>query len=68
VKPQADCLSFFQKQSIFDFIAGKLPLQLEDVQYDVTSNFPRKIFTDPNVTLKEANLVPSAMLILSPKS
>jgi hypothetical protein len=58
----------FTIQAIFDFIETKLPLQVEDhPNFEVVSNFPRKVFTDPNTTLKEAQLVPQGVLFLSAK-
>jgi FAS-associated factor 2 len=51
-------------QVVFDFIDSS-PHNLNE--YELVTNFPRKVFNDPQVTLKEAGLFPQASLFVQEK-
>jgi len=49
---------------VFDFVDSS---SNEIDNYDLVTNFPRKVFSDPHVTLKEAGLFPQAALFVQEK-
>jgi len=51
-------------QAVLDFVDSS---SNEVDSYDLLSNFPRKVFSDPHMTLKEAGLVPQAALFVQEK-
>jgi len=50
-------------QVVFDFINSK---DIEIEEYELVTNFPRKSFSDPNMTLEQAGLYPQASLFVHP--
>jgi hypothetical protein len=51
-------------QAVFDWIESQ-PIELEE--FEVLQNFPRKVFSDANVTLEDAGLMPQAALFVQEK-
>jgi len=49
-------------QTIFDFLNALVDDNISN--YDIISNFPKKVYTDPKQTVQEANLFPKALLFL----
>jgi len=50
-------------QVVFDFVDSSNEVD----NYELVTNFPRKVFSDPHVTLKEAGLSPQAALFVQEK-
>lgn len=48
-------------QLVFEFVAAKDPTT---EKYSLVTHFPRKAYTDPNQTVKEAGLTPQALLFV----
>ena len=46
---------------VFEFVAAKDPTT---EKYSLVTHFPRKAYTDPNQTVKEAGLTPQALLFV----
>jgi len=51
-------------QTVFDFVDST---SNEVESYDLLTNFPRKVFSDPHMTLQEAGLTPQAALFVQEK-
>jgi len=53
-------------QTVMHFVQSRQPVEVEQQpQFDLVSNFPRKLFTDLSVTLQQAGLFPQALLFVS---
>ena len=53
-------------QTVAYYVRSRLPIQVEQQpEFDLVSNFPRKLFTDLSVTLQQAGLFPQALLFVS---
>jgi hypothetical protein len=51
-------------QTVFDFVESQ-PIDLD--HFEILQNIPRKVFSDGNMTLEDAGLVPQAALFVQEK-
>jgi len=59
--------SIYEKmQVVFDFIDTKLEDDIS--KYQVVTNFPQQIYSNPEETIEQAKLYPQALLFLQEKS
>lgn len=58
-----------QLQTVYDFVDTKIEHSSADEEdlYDLVTNYPRKVYSDHNISLRDAGLYPQAMLFIQPR-